>query len=219
VIRIARGKGAVRLGPDAVGKSAFELFADAPQVLENLRRALAGETLATEGENDHVWWETRYMPLREPGGEIAGVVGVTMDATARKRAEEELREANGRLERTRNILAGELKSTSQNVAELAAQFVDQQRDLRHALDAVRSARAEAARSGEAADAFLGMLSDEIRAPLAALRREAEAASRAGSSSEDRAAVARVGAAASRLADVVNAMLGYAEVKSGRAAGE
>ncbi|MGH7297662.1 MAG: hypothetical protein ACRELB_22180 [Polyangiaceae bacterium] len=32
VIVLARGKGAVRLGPGAVGRSAFELFADAPGV-------------------------------------------------------------------------------------------------------------------------------------------------------------------------------------------
>jgi len=97
VITIARGKGAVRLGPGAVGKNAFELFAGAPRVVANLRRALGGEALTTEGENDGVWWETRYMPLRGPGGEVKGVVGVTMDATARKRAEEDLKKANARL--------------------------------------------------------------------------------------------------------------------------
>jgi signal transduction histidine kinase len=97
VILLARGKGAVRLGPGAVGRSAFELFADAPSVAQNLRRALAGEAITTEGENDHVWWETRYMPLRGADGAVEGVVGVTMDATARKRAEEDLKKANVRL--------------------------------------------------------------------------------------------------------------------------
>ncbi|MGD0526715.1 MAG: PAS domain-containing sensor histidine kinase, partial [Polyangiaceae bacterium] len=96
VILIARGKGAVRLA-GAVGRSAFELFADSPAVTDNLRRALGGEAIITEGENDHVWWETRYMPLRGPEGAVEGVVGVTMDATARKRAEEDLKKANVRL--------------------------------------------------------------------------------------------------------------------------
>ncbi|MGH7297661.1 MAG: ATP-binding protein, partial [Polyangiaceae bacterium] len=62
-----------------------------------MRRALAGEAITTEAENDHVWWETRYMPLRGADGEVDGVVGVTMNATARKRAEEELKKANVRL--------------------------------------------------------------------------------------------------------------------------
>jgi signal transduction histidine kinase len=97
VIRVARGKGAVRLGANAIGRSAFELFADVPRVKDNLLRTLAGEAVTTEGESDHVWWETRYMPLAGPKGEVAGVVGVTMDATARKRAEEDLKKANLRL--------------------------------------------------------------------------------------------------------------------------
>jgi signal transduction histidine kinase len=97
IIRIARGKGAVRLRDDAVGQSAFELFKDLPQVVSNVRRALSGEAFAIEGETDEKWWETRYMPMRGPGGELTGVIGVTMDATARKRAEEELKKANVRL--------------------------------------------------------------------------------------------------------------------------
>ncbi len=97
VIRLARGRGAVRLGPGAVGRNAFELFRDVPHVAENLRRALAGEEVTSEGMSDKVWWETRYMPLRSPDARIVGVVGVTMDATARKRAEEELKKVNARL--------------------------------------------------------------------------------------------------------------------------
>jgi signal transduction histidine kinase len=197
IIRIARGKGAVRLGPGAVGRSAFELFADVPSVQQNLRRALAGEAVTTEGESDEVWWETRYMPLRGAGGEVTGVVGVTMDATARKHAERDLQKANARL----TVLDA---------------LVEQQHQLHYALDSARAAREEAERAGQASSAFLRMLADEVRAPLAVLAREADGIAPEALPAEARARVEAIVAASAKLADVVHSLLGYADVKAGTA---
>jgi signal transduction histidine kinase len=197
IIRIARGKGAVRLGPGAVGRSAFELFADVPSVQQNLRRALAGEAVTTEGESDEVWWETRYMPMRGPGGAVTGVVGVTMDATARKRAERDLQKANVRL------------------TELDA-LVEQQHQLHYALETARAAREEAERAGQASSTFLRMLADEVRGPLDVLAREADGVARDGLPEQVRARVEGIVAASAKLAGVVHSLLGYVDVKAGGA---
>ncbi|HEY6462927.1 MAG TPA: PAS domain-containing protein [Polyangiaceae bacterium] len=197
VIRIARGKGAVRLGKGAVGRSAFELFADVPSVQQNLRRALAGEAVTTEGESDEVWWETRYMPLRGPGGEVTGVVGVTMDATTRKRAEQDLVKANARL----TVLDA---------------LVEQQHQLHYALESARAAREEAEHAGQANGAFLRMLADEVRGPLAAIAHEAGGIARDGLPHAVRAGVDRIVAASTKLADVVHSLLGYVDVKGAAA---
>lgn len=71
-----------------IGKSGFELWKEHPQVPQNWRRALAGEEFTDEVLFDRTLWETRYVPYRDNQGEVAGFIGVSIDITDRKRAEE-----------------------------------------------------------------------------------------------------------------------------------
>jgi diguanylate cyclase (GGDEF)-like protein/PAS domain S-box-containing protein len=98
VFTLAEGKGLEALGlePDkVVGRTIFESYLDASQVVENTRRALAGQASSVVSEVDGLTFETRYSPLWE-GGEFSGVLGVAVDITGRVRAEENLREAEQR---------------------------------------------------------------------------------------------------------------------------
>jgi diguanylate cyclase (GGDEF)-like protein/PAS domain S-box-containing protein len=98
VFTLAEGKGLEALGlePDKlVGRTIFESYRDASQVVENTRLALAGQASSVIIEVDGLTFETRYSPLWE-GGEFSGVLGVAVDITDRVRAEEKLREAEQR---------------------------------------------------------------------------------------------------------------------------
>ncbi|HZI22598.1 MAG TPA: PAS domain S-box protein [Gemmatimonadales bacterium] len=87
-----RGLDALGLRPGLlIGRSAFELYADLPQALADVRRALAGETFSSTVEVFGVVFESWYSPVRDPGGAVAGVIGVGTDITERCRAEEALR--------------------------------------------------------------------------------------------------------------------------------
>jgi PAS domain S-box-containing protein len=87
-----RGLDALGLRPGLlVGRSAFELYADLPQALADMRRALAGETFSSVVEVFGVVFESWYSPVRDPGGAVVGVIGVGTDITDRRRAEEALR--------------------------------------------------------------------------------------------------------------------------------
>ena len=65
-----------------------DVYADAPQVLEENRRALSGEEFTSVIQLGSVIFEARYSPMWGPDGEITGAIGVAVDITARRRAEE-----------------------------------------------------------------------------------------------------------------------------------
>jgi two-component system cell cycle sensor histidine kinase/response regulator CckA len=94
VFTVVEGRGLDALGVRAgvlVGRSAFELYADLPQALADVRRALAGETFSSVVEVFGVVFESWYSPVRDAAGAVTGVIGVGTDITERRRAEEALR--------------------------------------------------------------------------------------------------------------------------------
>jgi two-component system, cell cycle sensor histidine kinase and response regulator CckA len=94
VFTMVEGRGLEAVGVRAgllIGRSAFELYADLPQALADVRRALAGETFSSVVEVFGVVFESWYSPVREPDGTVAGVIGVGTDITERRHAEEALR--------------------------------------------------------------------------------------------------------------------------------
>src|SRR5207247_1780099 len=78
-----------------IGRSAFELFADLPQALADVRRALTGETFSSTVEIFGVVFEAWYSPVRDVDGRVAGVIGVGTDVAERCRAEVALRRGEG----------------------------------------------------------------------------------------------------------------------------
>ena|GEM_PF-682177 len=92
-IVLAQGEGLQLLGlraEEITGQKLAELFADEPGVLDSLRRALAGEEIAETIVVRGIPFDVRCSPERDAAGNLVGVVGVALDATARVRAEERL---------------------------------------------------------------------------------------------------------------------------------
>ncbi len=89
-----RGLAALGLSPgEVVGRSVFELYRDFPQILDNIRRAMAGEEFMSTVDLGPIAFETWHAPLRGPDGRVAGVIGVGTDVSQRRRLEDELRQA------------------------------------------------------------------------------------------------------------------------------
>jgi len=107
IFTLSAGKGLQLLGlkpGQVIGMSVYDVYHDAPEVLDHVRRALAGEDFWAIDPLPHVEriFETRWAPLRDSAGNQLGVIGVANDVTERVRLEEKLRnmqqlEAIGRL--------------------------------------------------------------------------------------------------------------------------
>jgi PAS domain S-box-containing protein len=76
-----------------LGQSIYERHRGRPQTLAAFERARAGErvTFVAPNHDGSVVAEHHMAPLRDPQGQIVGVIGVATDVTERMRAEEALR--------------------------------------------------------------------------------------------------------------------------------
>ncbi|MGK7875248.1 MAG: PAS domain S-box protein [Xenococcaceae cyanobacterium] len=93
---LSEGKGLelIWLQPgELVGQSLFDTCRNFPNILENIRRVLAGaEGYWTAEFNDRVFdnWST---PLQDKNGQVIGLVGVSIDITERHKAEKSFQES------------------------------------------------------------------------------------------------------------------------------
>src|SRR4051794_25767920 len=62
---------------------------DLPRFREGVRRALAGEGFTSGVETRGKRWEVRFDVVRDARGALAGVVGVGLEADARRQADDE----------------------------------------------------------------------------------------------------------------------------------
>jgi len=78
---------------ELVGKSVFDAFKNASEVVAHVRSGLAGEETIAETPIGDSYWRSHFVPRRDEKGQISGLVGVSLDITKRKKAEEALRES------------------------------------------------------------------------------------------------------------------------------
>jgi PAS domain S-box-containing protein len=93
VITLSVGKALEALGRqqnESVGQSIFERYREQEEMVQQMRRALAGETVAGLLELEHTVYDTWYSPICADDGTITGMIGVSIDITERVHAEQAL---------------------------------------------------------------------------------------------------------------------------------
>lgn len=74
----------------ANGESVWELYRDFPDILEHLRRALAGDAHTAQVRSGELVFEAQYVPYRDSNGKLLGVMVLAADVTRERNAEEAL---------------------------------------------------------------------------------------------------------------------------------
>jgi PAS domain S-box-containing protein len=108
IFRMSEGRGLEKLGlrPGQVeGQSVFEVYRDFPEIVAQVRAALAGQTIQGTTTIGSTVFETFYYPLLDADGRLTDVIGLAVDVTARKQAEAQLRLRGAALEAAAHAIA------------------------------------------------------------------------------------------------------------------
>jgi PAS domain S-box-containing protein len=102
VFTLSEGMGlrALGLAPgEVVGRSVFEMYRDYPSILDNVRRVLSGEEVASVAElpDLQLAYETKWTPQKDAAGRVIGATGVATDISRRRQAESVLNTTRERL--------------------------------------------------------------------------------------------------------------------------
>ena len=92
VFTLSAGRALAHLGlkpGEVVGRSAFEMYRDYPEITGAIKRCLAGEEFSIVVEVAGRVFETSYTPLRCTGSTVTGALGISIDITERNSAERE----------------------------------------------------------------------------------------------------------------------------------
>ncbi|MFD1585786.1 PAS domain S-box protein [Halorientalis brevis] len=102
---LSSGKGLEKLDlepGEVVGESVEDVYEGRDEILEDVARALDGETVNSVREIDGVVFESTYQPVSEDG-EVTEVIGVSFDVTERKEHERELERQRYLLEQAQQL--------------------------------------------------------------------------------------------------------------------
>ena len=97
---LSEGKGLSNLGLDpgeVVGKSIYTLYKDFPDIRANVKKALRGETVTFETGVSGRVFRNWYTPHKGKGGEVIGLLGLSVDVTEQIKAKEILKDSEERL--------------------------------------------------------------------------------------------------------------------------
>jgi rsbT co-antagonist protein RsbR len=86
-----------------LGKDLFALYAGLPGC-ERVNATLQGQRIHYTDSTHDVHWEHWMTPVLDPGGEVAYVLGVTLDISEKRRTEDELRARLAQIEQQQEVI-------------------------------------------------------------------------------------------------------------------
>jgi len=90
---------------ELVGRSIFDVYRHAPEIIHSVRRALEGELVQSVNELKGLTFQFTFSPRRGENDEVCEVIGIAANITGRRKAQIELRESE---ERFHSLIEGSL---------------------------------------------------------------------------------------------------------------
>ncbi|WP_437675901.1 STAS domain-containing protein [Sorangium sp. So ce131] len=101
------GKGVEKAGirrGQLLGQNLFEVYSAAPEIIEGVNRALAGEEMHIYSGVHDLHWESWFSPVRGGDGRVEMVAGLTFNVTELRTTEEELRSKLLQIEKQQEVI-------------------------------------------------------------------------------------------------------------------
>lgn len=124
VFTLSEGRGLQLIGSapgQSVGRSVFEVYAGSP-VVDNVRRALAGEQFVTQVQAGERTFEALYAPVHDDQGQQVGTIGTAYDVTETVRAQHDAVRAQMHAEALltlSQVLEADMETSSPELAHAA----------------------------------------------------------------------------------------------------
>lgn len=107
IFTLSSGKGLEDLGlkqHDLEGKSVFEVYKENPTVVDQIKRALKGETIKETVPVGNVTLESRITPIFDKDNKVLSIVGISHNITDSEAANEKLKTKTDELEKLNKIM-------------------------------------------------------------------------------------------------------------------
>ncbi len=108
IFQLSEGKGLSGLGlkpGQVVGISVYDVYKDYPEILNQIRRTLAGEMVNSILDMGPIIFDINYQPLYDDKGCISGLLGLANDITEKVKAEKALRQSQEDLRQAEKMQA------------------------------------------------------------------------------------------------------------------
>jgi PAS domain S-box-containing protein len=191
-------------GQSILGRCHYDVFPEIPQRWKEIHaRCLLGAVEQCEedpfqrADGSVQWLHWVIRPWRDAEGGVGGIIMFTADITAKRQADEDLRQARAAAEQANR--------------ELAAANATLQDALDHARELAREAEA----ANNAKSQFLATMSHEIRTPMNGIIGMTDLLLETRLDAEQRDFAQTVRTSAEALLDIVNDILDFSKIEAGR----